>query len=294
MLRAAELGRFDVVSLLFDHGAVLTENGSFEVQAKWLEAAARGGSQKVFSLFLAKGSERPADSLELILAALSSGDFEILKRIFELGAELNSADSVKILSAMDKHLRSNSSGVDRNSPYARELQSQSLQQFEYLMAKGLQLQTEEKLSYEFLRKLLSRFRNPASASTPEIAKRLTFRQEFVMRSIKLGIDSGLDINHVGSDGSTLLLIAAVESDFQSVEYLVSLGADLTFANRRGKTATDIIALKLAIALDRTPDKLKEIEKLSKAYKLLGGKLTDLPVAPKKRTPLFLDLLKQMG
>lgn len=60
---------------------------------------------------------------------------------------------------------------------------------------------------------------------------------------KILVESGADIDHKGYDGSTALMLAIKEKQFDTVKYLVEKGADLEITNDNGETAFLIAAIK---------------------------------------------------
>lgn len=66
------------------------------------------------------------------------------------------------------------------------------------------------------------------------------------------LDSGVDVNLIGPDGWTPLMIAAEQDDVPAVRYLLSRRADPTIKNDQGRTAFDITSSSEIKRLVRVP------------------------------------------
>src|SRR5690554_4702647 len=66
------------------------------------------------------------------------------------------------------------------------------------------------------------------------------------------LERGVDVNMIGPDGWTPLLIAANEGDVHMVQYLLGEGADPTLKKDDGRTAFDITSSSQVKHLVRVP------------------------------------------
>jgi ankyrin repeat protein len=66
------------------------------------------------------------------------------------------------------------------------------------------------------------------------------------------LDSGVDVNMIGPDGWTPLMIAAEQDDVHAVKYLLDRGADPSIKNDYGRTAFDITTSSQVKRLVRVP------------------------------------------
>ena len=78
-----------------------------------------------------------------------------------------------------------------------------------------------------------------SAKDREISKFIGAAYNFSPRVIAELIDNGADVNMQASDGTTALIAAIMQGNYQVVEYLLDHGADPNLANKRGWTPLKI-------------------------------------------------------
>lgn len=78
------------------------------------------------------------------------------------------------------------------------------------------------------------------------------------------IDAGVDINFIGNNGYTALMLAAVNGHEDIVEYLIKAGADIAIENEFGFTALDLAKRKnyLTIQLMLNEQMCKSVKNIS--------------------------------
>lgn len=78
-----------------------------------------------------------------------------------------------------------------------------------------------------------------SAKNRNIDKFIAAANNFYPREIASMVENGADVNMQASDGTTALIAAIMQGNYQVVEYLLEHGADPNLENKRGWTPLKI-------------------------------------------------------
>lgn len=267
LMAAIQAGNLPTIKLLMSRGAMI--RGSDPKYAELL-LAAETGTPEVLKYFIDKYGKHsvrsPDSSHNLLIAATRANQFENVKLLLSLGADINAKDvagdtpieiaaqrgNLEVLKYLRvkgarleptlldktmvsgdvctlKYLCENGYKLDKHDLMDRAIASKNLEMVRYLVSQGAKLELSPHQASEMLI-------NVGLTGSPEIARKL--------------LEQGARINHKDQEGDTPLLVASRTENTEVVKFLLQSGADIQIKDREGDTP-----LMLAI-LHRSPNNVK--------------------------------------